>query len=108
MDRTSTHWSLWFAFLGGPLAWTAHELLSYLLVRPVCTNGVLILEYVVTLATLATAAAAGYMAVRILQSAPESRNTPRFLSMAAILLNVLFAYAIVMETLPNVVVGPCL
>ena len=109
MDTTSTRWSLWFAFLSGPLAWTAHELLTYVLVRPSCSNGALILEYVVTFATLVVVVAGGYVALRDHQGRfAETQSTPQFLTVAAVVLNVLFGYAILMETIPNVLVSPCL
>ncbi len=104
VDTTSTRFSLWFAFLAGPLAWTAHELLSYVLVRPACSNGLLFLEYVVTLGMLAVAGAGLYIAYRHVRS----DGTPHFLSLASIVLNLLFGFAIIMETIPTLVVSPCL
>jgi ABC-type multidrug transport system permease subunit len=108
-DTTSTRWSLWFTFLCGPFAWTAHEFLSYALVRPACSYGVLILEYIVTLAALATVGGGLYLALRIHHGTfTDPPTTPHFLAIAAIVLNVLFGYAIVMEAIPNLVVSPCL
>jgi hypothetical protein len=105
VDTTSTRPSLWFAFLAGPLAWTAHELVSYVLVKVACSHGLLALEYLVTIAALALTGAGLYVAVR----APRpSQSTPDFILIAAIVLNALFAYAIVMESLPDLVISACL
>jgi hypothetical protein len=106
VDTTSTRQSLWFAFLAGPLAWTAHELVSYVLVRVACSQGLLALEYVVTIAALALTGAGLYVALRAPRSPPQS--TPDLILLAALVLNLVFAFAIVMEAIPNVVISPCL
>ncbi len=103
-DTTSTRFSLWFAFLAGPLAWTAHELLSYVLVRPACSNGLLFLEYVVTLAMLGVVLVGVYVSFRYMRAG----GTPQFLSVVSIVLNLLFGFAIIMETIPTMIVSPCL
>lgn len=104
VDTTSTRSSLWFAFLAGPLAWTAHELLSYALTRPACSNGFLFLEYLVTLGMLAVALGGLYLAVRHVRDS----GTPEFLALASVVLNILFGFAIIMEAIPTLVVSPCL
>jgi hypothetical protein len=99
--------SLWFGLFAGPLAWTAHELLSYVLVRPACTASVLFLEYLVTIAALAVTGAGLYVAAPRTELRPP-QTTTEFISLTSIVLNVLFAFAILMEAIPNVVVSPCL
>jgi hypothetical protein len=109
MDTTSPRADLWFAFLSGPCAWALHETLSYILARPACAVGLLPLEYVVTIGALAVTGYGLYLALRVHRGRlgpPET--TPRFLAAAAIVLNALFGYAIIMEAIPNAVVSPCL
>jgi hypothetical protein len=109
MDTTSTRSGLWFAFLSGPCAWAVHETLSYILARPACSLGLLPLEYVVTIAALAVVFAGGYEGLRLHGTQVHTpRDTVDFVSAAAIVLNALFALAIVLEALPNVVISPCL
>lgn len=109
VDATSTRASLWFAFLAGPLAWAAHELLSYVLVRPACANGLGVLEHLVTLAALALAGAGAYVAVRTHGArAGQPQDTSEFLAGAAVLISAVFAFAIFMEALPDLFVSPCL
>jgi hypothetical protein len=100
--------ALWLSFFAGPLAWTAHELLSYALVKPACGAHLMILEYLVSLGTLALSAGGIYIAYRHGAAMQTPRTTPRFIALAALLMNVLFAFTIVMEALPQVVVNPCL
>jgi hypothetical protein len=83
--------------------------LSYVLVRPVCSYGLPILEYAVTLAMLAAVAAGGYVAVQTHRGALSNPpTTVQFLAVAAMVLNALFGYAIIIEAIPNLVVSPCL
>ena len=109
VDETSTRVWLWFAFLAGPLAWTAHELLSYAFVKVACTNGLSVLEPLTTLGALVIVCAGGFIAMRVHGGRiGAAHDTPDFLAAAAIVLNALFALAIVMEAIPNAVVSPCL
>jgi hypothetical protein len=108
-DTTSTRTSLWFAFLAGPIAWSLHELLTYVLVRVACNLGLLILEYIVTLVTLGVCVAGVYVAIRVHGGEirpPET--TAEFITLAGAVLNILFALAIVMESIPTTVLSPCL
>ena len=106
-DTTSTNRVLWFGFLSGPTAWTVHELVSYLLVGVACGTGRSIVLHLVSLACLALAAAGAYVAYRgrVLET---PRNAADVLAVAGVLLNGLFAFAIIMESLPSLVVSPCL
>jgi hypothetical protein len=109
IDTTSTSASLWFALLAGPLAWTAHELLSYALVKVACGDGLIVLEYMVAVCVLALVAAGALVAVRAhgAQAQPP-QSTREFVTGAAIVLNALFGFAILMETIPDLVVNACL
>jgi hypothetical protein len=106
-DTTSTRWSMWFAFLVGPIAWAAHETLSYAFVKLACGSGLMILEYLVTLLCVALVAVGGYLS----RGATLSRTpltSAEFIYLSALVLNILFVFAILMEALPNLVVSPCL
>jgi hypothetical protein len=109
VDTTSTNWRLWFGFLAGPVAWTLHELVSYVLVGVACRMGFGSVLHLVTVACLALAGAGAYVAFR---AHPSGLLAPRtaadLLAGAGILTDALFAFAIIMEGLPNVVVSPCL
>jgi hypothetical protein len=108
-DPTSTRTGLWFAFLAGPLAWTAHELISYALVRPACSANALIVEYLVSLAALALAGSGILVAGRSHGwRARVPRSTAEFVLAAAILLDLVFGFAIVLEAIPEAVISPCL
>jgi hypothetical protein len=108
-DTTSTNWLLWAAFLAGPTAWTAHELLSYALVGVACETGLGFVLHLVTLACLAVAGAGAYIAFRAHGSGLRPpRSAADLLAGAGILVDALFAFAVLMEGLPNVVVSPCL
>jgi hypothetical protein len=107
-DATSRRSSLWFAFLAGPLAWSVHETLSYALVKLACSSGLLMLVYIVTVGCLALAGVGLYVAIR-LQHQPHSPETAfDFVSATAILVDAMFAFAIVMEAIPLTLVSPCL
>ncbi len=99
--------SLWFALFAGPLAWTAHELLSYVLVRPACSASILFVEYLITIVALAVTAGGLYVA-RPRTSMRPPQTTSEFISLTSVVLNCLFAFAILMEAIPNLVVSPCL
>jgi hypothetical protein len=107
VDATSTRVSLWFAFFAGPLAWTAHELLSYALVKLACANGLGVLEHLLTVAALALAAAGAYAALRA-RGEGQPQGTSEFVAGAAILISAVFAFAIFMEAIPDLLVNPCL
>jgi hypothetical protein len=107
IDTTSTRWSMWFAFLVGPIAWAVHETLSYAFVKLACGSGLLILEYVVTLLCVAVVAIGGYLSRgAILSRTPVT--SAEFIYLSALVLNILFGFAIILEALPNLVVNPCL
>ena len=106
MDAVSTRPSLWFGLLAGPVAWTLHELLSYALVRFACANNTSLLLHVVTLGSLAIATAGAYVALRAYGAAPHEEA--RFVAGAGVLVSALFIFTILMESIPNAVVSPCL
>ena len=106
MDAVSTRPSLWFGVLAGPVAWTLHELLSYALVRLACANNTGFLLHIVTLGTLAIAAAGAFVAFRAYGA--EALEEARFLAGAGVLVSGLFMFTILMEGIPNAVVSPCL
>ena len=106
VDAVSSRPALWFGLFAGPLAWTLHELLSYALVRFACANNTGFLLNVVTLGCLAIAAAGGYVALRAYGM--ESHDEAKFLAGAGVLVSGLFIFAIVMESIPNMMVSPCL
>jgi hypothetical protein len=108
-DTTSTRTSLWIALLAGPTAWTLHEVGSYALVKLACETGFSFMLHGVTLLALALCAVGAYLAVRTYGTHVHApRNSAEFIAGAAVLVSLIFAYAILMEGLPNAVVSPCL
>ena len=108
-DTTSTNWGLWFAFFVGPVAWTLHELVSYALVGVTCGTGLGLVLHLASLICLAVCGAGAYVGVRAHAPRLEPpRTAADILAVTGVLLNALFAFAILMESLPNVVVSPCL
>jgi hypothetical protein len=108
-DTTSTNVALWVVLLAGPLAWTMHELASYMLVKVACESGVGWLLHGLTLLALALATAGFLIAARVQRYRfGTPRSTPDVLATVGALGSVLFAFAIVMEGLPNTLVSPCL
>jgi len=106
-DTTSTRTTMWLAYFTGPLAWTIHELLSYALVKVACGSGLMLLEFAVSGFCLLVAAGGIYMSYgATARRAPQT--SVEFMYLSALVLNVLFLFAILMESLPNFVVNPCL
>ena len=106
VDATAPRAALWFALLAGPLAWTGHELLSYMLVKVACSTGLGVLEHLVTLGALAVAAAGAHVGMRIRAGSPP--DPPEFVANVAVTISGLFVFAILMEAIPDIVLNPCL
>lgn len=110
--------TLWFALLGGPLAWTAHLLTSYPLVPLACRLQTTLPLNLVTAATAllaASAAATGWLAWRRLPASGGARDRvedvggrARFMAAAGAVLGVFFVYVIVVEGLPPLLQDPCI
>lgn len=111
--------ALWFALLGGPIAWTAHLLASYPLVPHACDTGSTTLLNIVTAVTAviaAAAAATGWWAYRRGRraGAPDgpgggdaSESRVGFMALTGMLVALLFTFAILIEGLPPLLVDPC-
>jgi hypothetical protein len=122
--------SPWFHFLGGPVLWSVHFLVSYGWVEFACrvrllvlhstilgltvlSWSVLVLTFVAVLATLYV----GWSAYRNWQRLRESQETNeleawgvesrRFMALSGIGLSALFALVILLSGLPALVLGPC-
>lgn len=116
--------ALWFALLGGPVAWSAHLLGSYPLVSVSCRMGSTALLNVLTVVTAVIAAAAavtGWWAWRTAIRAGAGSgdrvapgggsdgglDRPVFMALCGLLLGALFTVAILMEGLPPLLQDPC-
>jgi hypothetical protein len=96
--------AIWFAFLGGPLAWTAHFLATYGLVYVACATGFPFLLYLPTLVAvpvvIASAIAARRLWQRPLLDAGTSWRTEtrtRFFGLAGMVMNAIFLLAILFQ-----------
>ena len=119
-----------FALFGSPVAWTLHLLGSYLIVSVWCAtrwNGMPVAVAVFTLACALTAAASGVVALRGWRRSQATLRSDRepgepegwdarmgergarivFLSVASLLMAILFTYLIVLQGLPPLVTPPC-
>lgn len=107
--------AVWFAFLGGPLAWSAHFLASYGLVYVACVTGSKSLLYLVTVVAAAVAIAAAAVGWRLWRQ-PEPSGDPaaaqvgartRFFGRAGLLMSVLFLLVILSEGAAALVFRAC-
>ena len=103
---------VWFAFLGGPAAWTAHLLGSYGLVYVPCAvrlPSLLLLTFV----TAVIAIAAAVVSWRFIQQSPaEETDAPmagrnRFVGYAGLLNSILFLLIILAQGVTPLVLGGC-
>ena len=122
--------SPWFHFLGGPVLWSVHFLVSYSWVEFACrvrlivldstilglsvlSWSVLVLTFVAVLATLYV----GWSAYRSWQRLRKSQEpneleawgveSRRFMAFGGIVLSTLFGLVILLTGLPALVLGPC-
>jgi hypothetical protein len=108
-DRTVTRTPIWIALLAGPTAWTLHEVGSYALVKLACETGFSFMLHIVTLLALGVCGLGVYLGVRAYGThIHQPQNSAEFVAGAGVLVSVIFAFAIVMEGLPNAVLSPCL
>ncbi|MBW3634144.1 MAG: hypothetical protein KY456_14055 [Chloroflexi bacterium] len=111
----SINWPLWFGVLGGPIAWSLHLVISYLLVRPVCWDGGILALHLISLGLVLTALAAAAVSWRQWRSARDSADADMhgtgsrvgFMAVFGILSGVLFAVATVVAWVPIFLIGPC-
>jgi nicotinamide riboside transporter PnuC len=115
-DAPVSQLPLWFALLGGPIAWTAHLLLSYPLVPVVCATGGELLLHAITLVTAVVSLAAaivGWWSWRKARAAQPGATQDRlvrrtnFMGRAGALTSGLFFLVIIAEGLPVLLQNPC-
>jgi hypothetical protein len=108
--------ALWFAFLGGPIAWSARLLASYPMVSVACRAGTTLPLNLITAATAAVGVAAVLTGIVALRRVPragdgglgDSYARARFMAIAGIMISALFTYAILAEGLSALLHDPCL
>lgn len=106
---------LWYAFLGGPVAWAVHIAARYPLVPTACKAGAVWILHVITAACLAVSVGAALSAVRVSRAvAPEAATAPRppasrvrYMAWTGLGFSVLFGTAILLELLPALLQDPC-
>jgi hypothetical protein len=107
---------LWFALLGGPVAWSAHLLASYPLVPVACSVGTVTMLHAVTAATVLMAAASGMVGWRecrrLQGDEPEgdlriAHRRAYFMAVSGIWLGGFFAVVTLVEGLPVLFGDPC-
>jgi hypothetical protein len=115
-DPPAPRLALWFAFLGGPVAWTIRLLAGYPLVSVACRMGTTAPLNLLTAATAAmglAAAVTGWLAYRrVRQAGPsglgDAYARARFMALGGILISAIFTYAILNEGMAVVLQDPCL
>jgi hypothetical protein len=108
--------ALWFAFLGGPIAWSAHLLSSYPLVSVACGLGSAAPLHLITALTALIAAAAavtGALAYRrVREGGPgglgDAFARARFMAIGGITMGAFFTFVILVEGFPPLLQDPCL
>lgn len=108
--------ALWFAFLGGPVAWSAHLLSSYPLVDVACrleTTAPLHLITAITAFIAAAAALTGWLAYRrVRDGGPgglgDAYARARFMAVGGITMGLFFTFVILVEGFPPLLQDPCL
>ncbi len=106
---------LWFAFLGGPVAWVLHLGTVYLLVPFTCGPGGAAWYHAATLAMLALSGSAAWAGLRGGRrdgdrAGPEpeaARGRARFMARAGVALGLLFSVVIAAQWIPPLVLGGC-
>jgi hypothetical protein len=95
---------VWVWFFAGPLAWSAHNLLSSALVSAACRLGAWPLDIIT--AVCEVAAIAGLVA-SVRRSGAEGGQGQHFVAATAILVNGFFAVVVLVEGVPSLVLSPC-
>ena len=106
---------LWFGFLGSAAAWAVHTALGYPLVPLVCSSGLSILLYLLSVLTGLVAAAAGVVSWRTWKAAGGasagnfvgSDTRTGFMAFTGVLASGFFVLAIIMATVPMILIDPC-
>jgi hypothetical protein len=114
-NHQSSTVSVWFALLGGHVAWTLHLLVGYFLVSLSCLpglrfrlfelNGFLLLIWLLTLATAVLACAATVTGWRDWRQ--EGTSWRGFVALTGMLLSGLFCATIVLQGVPLFFLAPC-
>jgi hypothetical protein len=98
--------TLWLTLLAGHLAWSAHLLASYFLATAACAAdpaGLPSLRHALTLMATAAALAGAVAAARLKAGGGEQR----YAAGLALVLNVIFALAILLAGATGLVLPPC-
>ena len=123
--RIEHNLAVWLAVLTGPIAWSLHLLLSYAAISLECAfifpqplpglslGGLAVL--VVTLLAVAASVYAGLFCARRwrqagglhFDSVMRVESVPLFMTVAGMTLNTIFLFAIVLATVPILVLRPC-
>jgi hypothetical protein len=105
---------LWVGWLAGPVAWTLHLMVSYLLVEWVCATGNVWTLHAVTVATALLAAVGASVAWRQWAAAgrawPRSgggRSPDRFLAVGGLIISAFSTLIILAEGIPNFILSAC-
>lgn len=108
--------ALWFSFLGGPVAWSAHLLSSYPLVSVACRLETAAPLHLITAVTALIAAAAALTGLlcyrRVRDGGPgglgDAFGRARFMAIGGIIMGLFFTFVILVEGFPPLLQDPCL
>ncbi len=101
--------AMWAGWIVGPVAWAAHQNISYMLTHWTCGSGAKWPIYLATVVALAVVVAGGVLSWRARQVAvagqrreanEKAASRGRFLATVAILISAISAAGIVVETIP--------
>ncbi|UUP18115.1 hypothetical protein [Nitratireductor thuwali] len=108
--------AMWAGWLFGPVAWAAHQNVSYGLTHLLCGAGAKWPFYLATFLALAVVAAAGYVSWWLRQATLEARDTGnhavaasrgRFVATVGVLICALSGTGILVETIPVLMLDAC-
>lgn len=108
--------TLWFAMLGGPIAWVLGLNLDYALVRIACTEQTMLPLHLVTLGTLALSLAGGWVAWREWRRAGaewpgeggSEMSRSRFMAVVGLMASAFFSLVILAQWAAKLFLNPCM
>lgn len=106
---------LWYGLLAGVVAWKLQLMVIYALVPFACWNGLYWLIHVATVATIALSLSGAWVGLVNWRRVGRSGDTAqggvlgrsRFMALSGLVLGLFFAFIILGQWLPNLMLGPC-
>jgi hypothetical protein len=104
------HFLLWVALMAGPVLWLLQLHANYWLVSWACSNSNRIPLFIGSATFLALVVLSLVLSIRCYRRQPtgnEGLELQKFMSSLGILLNILFAFIIITQGVPILIIDPC-